>query len=243
MSIRRNTLRRFAAVAFTLCLLGGFAAAKFQKQSERFDFQVRNDFFAGLNGDREALARGIKICEEKLKAEPDHAEALVWHGCGLLFQAANQFRQNDRQGGIELAKRGEAEMDRAVALRPHDIEVRIPRAACLLPHSRHVPNPEQQRAMLGKVIADYEETLRLQKPRFEKLSSHSRGELVMGLAEAYLRVGGAENRAKAFELLKNVKISDANTPYAREADGWLKAPADAPAKTFAHNCFGCHVAK
>lgn len=243
MSIRRNALRRFIAVAFAVCLLGGFAAAKFQKQPERFDFQVRNDFFAGFSGDHDALARGMKTCEEKLKTEPDHAEALVWHGSGLLFQAIDHFSRKDFQTGMALMNRGEAEMDRAVELRPHDVAVRVPRAACLLPYSRHVPNPEQQRAMLGKVIADYEETLRLQKPHFEKLSSHSRGELALGLAEAYLRVGGVENRAKAFELLKNVKISDANTPYAREADGWLKAPADAPAKTFTHNCFGCHVAK
>jgi hypothetical protein len=243
MSIRRNALRRFVAVAFTVCLLGGFAVAKFQKPTERFDLQVRNDFFAGFAGDAESLTRGMKACEEKLKTEPDHAEALVWHGSGLMFASGQRFRENDFARGVELAKKGAAEMDRAVELRPHDVAVRVPRAACLLPYSRYVPNADQQRVMLEKVIADYEETLRLQKPRFEKLSSHSRGELVMGLAEAYLRVGGAENRAKAFELLKTVKASDANTPYAKEADGWLKAPTDAPAKTFAHNCFGCHVAK
>lgn len=243
MSIRRNHLRRAVAGVFALCLLGGFAAANFQKQSERFDFQVRNDFFAGFAGDRDALARGMKTCEEKLKAEPDHAEALVWHGSGLLQQSIDFFSRNDFQTGVAMMRRGEAEMDRAVALRPHDVAVRVPRAACLLPYSRHVPNPDQRRAMLEKVIADYEETLRLQKTRFESLSSHSRGELVMGLAEAYLRVGGEENRKKAFELLETVRKTDAGTAYATEAVTWMKAPKDAPAQTFAHTCTGCHSQK
>ena len=56
-------------------------------------------------------------------------------------------------------------------------------------------------------------------------------------ALAYLRSGG-ENRAKAHTLLK---LSLADSDYAKEADGWLKAPADAKPATFAHRCIGCHT--
>lgn len=53
--------------------------------SGRFDLEVRGDFFAGFGGNAERLARGMARTEEVLAAAPDHAEALVWHGSGLVF--------------------------------------------------------------------------------------------------------------------------------------------------------------
>src|SRR5262245_52294786 len=44
----------------------------------RFDYLVREHFFAGFAGDQSALERGMKICEEALSANPKHAEAMVW---------------------------------------------------------------------------------------------------------------------------------------------------------------------
>src|SRR5262245_15120454 len=42
---------------------------------ERFDYLVREDYFAGLAGDQAALERAIKVCEEALAKNPKHAEA------------------------------------------------------------------------------------------------------------------------------------------------------------------------
>src|SRR4051794_18787746 len=47
---------------------------------ERFDFLVREDFFAGLAGDREKFQRAMKLCEDTLAKNPKHADAMVWHG-------------------------------------------------------------------------------------------------------------------------------------------------------------------
>src|SRR5215467_9769056 len=62
---------------------------------ERFDMKVRADFFSGFAGDRDAFNRAMKVCDETLAKNPKHAEALVWHGSGLLFISGDDFRKGD----------------------------------------------------------------------------------------------------------------------------------------------------
>lgn len=234
---QHKTLKLITITTVALSFLLTFTFA--QKQSEsRFDHVVREDFFAGFAGNAEALQRGMAKCEEKLKAEPDNAEALVWHGAGLQFQSIKHFQKNEMQHGIELYQQGETEMDRAVQLQPKNISILVPRAAHYVVFSRYVPNQEQQRAMLAKVIHDYEEVYRQQQPRFDQMSEHARGELLLGLAEAYLRSGGAEHRTQATALLK---LAQKEKSYAKEASEWLQAAPDAKPATFFHSCVGCHA--
>ena len=54
---------------------------------QRFDFKVREDMFAGMDGDTAAFDRAMKLIADTLAADPDHAEALVWRGDGRLFLA------------------------------------------------------------------------------------------------------------------------------------------------------------
>ncbi len=232
--------RRTIKLTFVTALLLSVSLTFAQKQTAlRFDHLVREDFFAGFTGDTEALKRGMAKCEEKLKAEPDHAEALVWHGAGLQFLAIPYFQKpNEMQKGIAMYQQGEAEMDRAVQLQPKNIAVLIPRAAHYIAYSRYMPDPNEQAKMLPKVISDYEEVYRQQQSHFDKLSEHARGELLFGLAEAYLRTGGEANRAKAQALLKLVQKEKS---YAKEATSWLQTAPDAKPSTFFHNCVGCHA--
>ncbi|MFN0111383.1 MAG: hypothetical protein ACKVZH_21170 [Blastocatellia bacterium] len=240
MFAKTQRLKLAATLLFVFGLSVGLAHAQKEAatpaQPERFDHQVRNDFFSGYAGNAEALKRGMAKCEERLKTDPNHAEALVWHGGGLMFGATKLFTDKNWQQGMEQQQRGLAEMDRAVAQRPKDVAILVPRAAMLITYSRFVSNAEQRAAMLARVISDYEEVYRQQKSRLNKLSSHSRNELIFGLAEAYLRTGNEENRAKAHALLKL-----ADNDYTKEADAWLKAPADAKPAIFAHTCIGCHT--
>lgn len=237
--MQTTTLKFLKLTAISAALLTFLLSLTFaQKQAERFDLLVREDFFAGLAGDAESLNRGMAKCEEKLNAEPDNAEALVWHGAGLQFQSVSHFQKNEMQKGIELYQKGEAELDRAVQLQPKSVSILVPRAAHYVVFSRYVPDKEQQRAMLAKVIHDYEEVYRQQQPYFDKLSEHARGELLLGLAEAYLRSGKEENRTKAQALLK---LAQKEKSYTKEAESWLQAAPDAKPTTFFHNCVGCHV--
>lgn len=218
-------------------LLLNFALA--QKQAEpRFDFLVRSDFFSAFAGNKEALQRGMAKCEEKLKTEPNNADALVWHGAGLMFTAASLFQKGDFEKGTAMYQQGETEMTKAKELHPKDLSILVARAPFYVTYSRFVPNKEQKSEMLRKAMEDYEEAYRQQESKLATLSEHSRGELLFGLTEAYLRSGGTENRAKAEVLLQ--KLLNEKT-YAEEADKWLKAAPESKETTFFHKCIGCHV--
>src|SRR5260370_31680192 len=108
---------------------------------DRFDYKVRNYFFAGFAGDNESLEKGMKICETVLADNPKHAEAMVWHGAALFYQAGQAFQKGDMQNGGELWQRGMTEMDAAVTLEPDNLGVRIPRGAVLVTASHYVPWP------------------------------------------------------------------------------------------------------
>src|SRR5215472_17505263 len=99
---------------------------------ERFDLKVRTYFFTGFQGNQAALDKGMKITEDALAADPQNAEALVWHGAGVSFKSGQAFATGDAQKGMELWRQGMAEMDKAVALAPDKVGVRIPRGASLL---------------------------------------------------------------------------------------------------------------
>ena len=90
------------AVAFVIGLLSTMAMAPAQGQPERFDLRVRQDFFARISGDRQALDRGMKACEEELAKNAKNADAMVWHGGGLLFLSGQAFQSGDQQKGMEM---------------------------------------------------------------------------------------------------------------------------------------------
>jgi len=211
-------------------------AEQSQSQSrERFDFLVRADFFAGYAGDQSALDRAMKVCEDTMAKNSSHAEALVWHGGGLVFIAGQAFRRSDFRKGAELWDRGLQEMDRAIEIEPGNFGVLIPRGATLLEASRFVPDKAAQHGLLEKGIGDYERVLELQKPYFNKLSGHARGELLFGLAEGYERLGNVEKARVYFQrIVTECKDSGRQAQAAIWLEkGTLKGGV-------AMSCTGCH---
>ena len=82
---------KFAAVV----LIG---ATGFLMSQERFDYTVRNYFFAGFSGDTASLEKGLEICEDALASDPKNAQALVWHGAGVFFsKRGGLFRKATRR--------------------------------------------------------------------------------------------------------------------------------------------------
>ncbi|MGH9632898.1 MAG: hypothetical protein ACRD7E_31725, partial [Bryobacteraceae bacterium] len=223
-------------LAASACAFGiGFVSTLMSAPAgERFDHKVRNDFFAGFSGNQEALERAMKSTEDTLRKEPDHAEALVWHGSGLYYQSGMAFRSGDQAKGMEIFKRGLAEMDRAVELEPKNVGVRIPRGASLLSGSRFMP-PDIARPLLEKAVNDYETVYELQKNHLNQLGVHPRGELLFGLAEGLGRLGEQEKATRFFEqILRDMK----GTPYADRAALWMENKSLPIEKT---GCIGCHV--
>jgi tetratricopeptide (TPR) repeat protein len=219
----------------TLVFAAGLAAqAAPHPTDQRFDTIVRTDFFAGFAGDEARLKKGMAACERTLADNPKHAEALVWHGSGLAFQAGTAFRDGDPQTGGALWARGMEEMDRAVSLEPDNVGVRIPRGALLLQATRAMPQ-EMTRPLIEKAIGDYEHVLDLQSPYFSTIGDHPKGELLFGLAEGYSRLGQMDKARTYFERLMKDAPTSGQAPKAKQ---WLADGTLPPVKGL--GCVGCH---
>lgn len=198
----------------------------------RFDMAVRADFFAGFGGDTQRFDRAMALCEKTLEGNPGHAEAMVWHGGGLIFRAGTAFQAGDYAKGGELWSEGMTEMGKAVSLAPDNVGVRIPRAAVLIEASRNMPAP-QAAPVLKLGVDDYERVLELQKSYMEKLSDHSRGELLFALADGWARLG---DPVKARDYFTRLTTGAATSGRADYATAWL----DGKALPTAPRCVGCH---
>lgn len=255
ISIRRNRLIK-CSLAFLI--IGLYAAMMLSKafvnfalmsvqaqsansnkktQDKRFDEIVREDFFAGMLGDEESLERGMRYCEDILAKNPRHAEALVWHGGGLLTRAANVYKKGDYKLGDKLWKQGIKEMNDAALLEPDNMAVKIGRSATLvgLSQAGWDSSDRESRALLESALADYEKVYEWQKPTFRTLGEHSRGELLFGLASGWSILG---NHQKAREYLQLIVKECKGTIYEAEARKWLK---DKQQTVIQHDCTGCHT--
>jgi hypothetical protein len=212
----------------------GNAAAPAQARTDGFDMQVREDFFAGMTGNQARLDKGMKFCEAMLAKQPQHPEALVWHGAGLMYQSGRSFQAGDMQTGMEMWQRGLQEMETAVNLAPANVAVLIPRAACLNEMSKYIPVPEMADELLTIAVNDYEVVYKLQQPYLAKLTPHARGELLTALATGWHRLGQEAKARPYFELLAK---EPAGTTYITTAQTWLEKKT-LPAKI---TCAGCHV--
>lgn len=201
---------------------------------DRFDFKVRNYFFAGLAGDAASLEKGMKICESILANDPKQPEALVWHGMGLVTESRQAFKKGDQQNASELWQRGLDEMDEAAQLAPNDLGVRIVRGAVLLVASQYVPE-EAAHPLIEKGLSDYEKAYSVQGPDLSRLGTHKSGELMIGMADAYARLGQTEKAQQWFERIQK-DLPD--TPYAQSATTWLLTKNLAPQQA---GCLSCHA--
>ncbi len=222
--------------AGTLAFTFSFAASM-RAETVRFDHTVRNDFFAGFTGNREALERGMKTAAATLAENPNHAEALVWHGAGLYFQAGEHFRKGDAAKGMEVYRQAFTEMDKAVVLAPDNIGVRIPRGAALLAATAAQPMDDRVRGEVRRAVDDYQHVYDMQKGYLDKLGTHPLGQLLMDLGFAYSRVGDNEKAKLFFDQLEE-KLP--GTEWAKRAALWKQNGKLTPQES---RCIGCHVSK
>jgi len=202
-------------------------------EEKRFDLIVREDIFAGFQGDETALARGQTECENALKKNKKNAEAMVWLGAIKVFKAGTLFGQNKPLEALPMWTSGLKNMDDAVKLDPDNVGVRIPRASVLLPAARNTP-PSMSTPLLKTVQGDFEYIYKKQADHLDSLDNHSRGELRMGLADTYRLLGQLD---KSKEQLEAITKELPDTEYATNAQNWLSA---APTTKLAHSCIGCH---
>jgi hypothetical protein len=232
--MKRNAIY---GVAAAISLAAGMCTPreiKAQEPQARFDLVVRNDFFAGFTGDSAALDRAMAITSKVLSQNPGHAEALVWHGAGLFFQAGQAFQSGNQQAGMQLWQKSMAEMDRAVELEPNNIGVRIPRGGPLLAGTRQMP-ADMARPLVERAVSDYRTVYDMQKSQLSTMPTHPKGELLIGLADGYDRLGEKEQSRAMLELIIR-EMPD--SIYGRNAKTWIETGALPAAQ---RGCLGCHV--
>ncbi len=200
---------------------------------ERFDYAVRDDMFRAFGGNEAAYKNAMATIEEKLREQPDHAEALVWRGAGLSFKAGQAFRAGDIAGGEGLAKKGMADMDRALRLEPNNIGVLIPRSATVLAAARYQRDADREREMAASAAAGFETAFAIRQGAFARLGLHNRGEYLSGLAESWALAG---NRDKAEAYLRRILAELPNSLYAERATAKLADWNDRRPL----NCLTCH---
>jgi len=203
-------------------------------RQDRFDFKVRNYFFAGLAGDAASLQKGMKICEGILANDSKQPEALVWHGTGLITESREAFQKGDQQNGAALWQRGLDEMDQAEAMAPNDLGVRIVRGAVLLVASQYLSS-EAAHPLIEKGLTDYEKAYSVQGPDLSHLGTHKSGELMIGMADAYARLGDED---KARQWFERIQKDLPGTPYANSAATWLETKTLEPRQAA---CLSCHA--
>jgi hypothetical protein len=225
---------RMAIVSWSVVLLLGQPALS----QESADVLVREDFFAGIMlNDMTRFERGMKKAEEVMEQEPNNAEMMVWHGAGQFFRAGIAFRSGDFQSGRALQAQGLARMQQAVDLAPNNVRVRVARGAALLNSSRYMP-PQAGRALAETGVGDYEKTLAIQMADFDSLSTHSKGELLLGLADGWLRVGNADKARGYFEMMsKDATLQ--GSEYESKGRAWLAGAPESKTPAF-FQCVGCH---
>ena len=210
-------------------------SAPYSMSAAGFDNKVRNDFFAGFAGDKVAFERGMKAAEAAIAESPENAaEAMAWHGAGLLSVAGPKFAQGDFAAGMQLWTQASQEMEKAGQLEPRNPGVLIPRASAWFAASRATP-PQMAAPVLAKAIADYETVYDLQKAYFDKLDIHMRSELLFGLADGYARQGNAE---KAREWFEKLAALGEKSGHQAQADLFLKGEKYTVKGI---GCAGCHT--
>ena len=221
--------RRFLYItAFT-----AFGAAAASLAQERFDYAVRDDMFRAFGGNEAAYKSAMLTVEEKLREQPDHAEALVWRGAGLYFKAGQAFAAGDIARAETLAKAGMADMDRAYRLEPTNIGVLIPRSATLLAAARNQRDADPMGDLAARAASGFETALALRQGAFAQLGQHNRGEYLSSLAESWALAG---QRDKAEGYLRRILGEVPNSPYAERAAAKLADWNDRRPL----NCQTCH---
>jgi len=223
--------RGTAAIAEAWQKLADSAAPR---RAERFDMKVREDMFAGFDGDEEAFKRAMALIDRTLAANPNHAQALTWRGSGRMFLAGQAFRRGARAEGMKLQTEGLADLDRGVALED-SIGTHAARGPVLMNYASFARPYDRAFAdkLTATAIADFEFIVARNQHQWAGLDSHDRGELLGALASGWLQLDQAP---KAAPYLERMIAELPDTPYAKAATAHRGDPASKAPLT----CLGCH---
>jgi tetratricopeptide (TPR) repeat protein len=198
---------------------------------------MRLDLFAMISGDKAAEQRLLALTAGAIEKDPDHAQALAWHGATLIASSMRDSANpsGDPQSSRQRFSQGITETDRAVMLTPDDVEIRSVRGVLMQLLSRNMPGAYAGR-MLDRARDDYQRIFDLQAGVLERIGPHPSGELLQALGDIYARRGQPEEAEKYYRMIDS-KLP--GTEYARRAAQWLATRQPLSAEQTA--CIGCHI--
>jgi len=198
--------------------------------------QIVRDLFDGFGGDAEALKRGFDATTQIIAGNPNHAEALAWHGAATLFQSSTTATLSALER-IGFFQRGTKEMDSAVGMAPDNASVRMARGVVLRMLTPGMPRLGNVPGLIENARLDYQRLFDLQSDRLASLSPHQAGELLQGLAELNSRQGKTADAEKYYGLMQTLLKG---TEYAARAEEWMRTKQPLPPARTA--CVSCHTA-
>jgi hypothetical protein len=202
----------------------------------RFDYVVRDDYFAGVKGDEAAFTRAVQRIEDALAMNPLDPQPLMWHAMATGFLSGKAYRQGDTVRGHALEAQGGREAEQAVTLAPDDAWVLVFYGMDHSTRARFTSDAGLATRLLEQAAHAYERTQQLQAGD-HTLSVHERGELIMGLADIWRRRND-ETRARMYLTRATTELP--GTVYATKAQQWLDQQLPLPPLPHGYTCLGCH---
>ncbi len=167
-----------------------------------------DDFIAGFNGDKDAMARAMKDTDEIIARDPNNAEALAWNASGKGAMCGESFAKGDFATGMKLWRESREGLNRSVDLAPENTTIRIVRGKSMLEASLHDPNPISSKDSANLAVSDLETALDLMGEGLDTAPQSFRKELYAWLYQAASKAGDKE-RAEKYKKLAGDKVGDA----------------------------------
>ncbi len=193
-----------------------------------FERQVFADFVKAAQGDEEARQRLIAECERALEVDAEHAEAIAWRGAARMFEAGKASSSGDFRAAMNHTNTSLADLNRARELEPENPGVRMVAANMLLSLAKHHPIENMASGYARQGIEDAQVALAKLQANWDKQPAEVKGQLLLGVAEAFAKLGEA---TKARDWFNRVIGAVPGTTWAQQAQAWIEA-ADKKASSF-----------
>ena len=234
-TLQRVALSQANAVLDAVAAAPASGAAAASIASGTLAPQIVRDLFDGLGGNADALKRGFDATSQIIAGNPNHAEALAWHGAATLFQSSTSANLSALER-IGFFQRGTKEMDSAVGLAPDNPSVRMARGTVLRILTPGMPRLGNVPGLIENARLDYQRLFDLQSDRLASLGTHRLGELLQGLGELNSRQGRTADAEKYYGMIQTMLQG---TEYAARAAEWMQTKQPLPVARTA--CVSCHA--
>lgn len=185
-----------------------------------FEREVFADFIEAAQGDADARQRLLDKCKAAIEADAKHAEAIAWRGAVRMFQAGTASESGDFRAAMQHTNDSLADLDRARALEPENPGVRMVAAQMLLSLAKYHPMENMAKGYAKQGVEDAQVALSSLYDNWDKQPADVKGQLLLGVAEGYDKLGKAP---EARDWFNRVIGAVPGTTWAKQAQAWIDA--------------------